>query len=197
MLGELTLAKQNLPEFEVGVYDTSLLQKMLTTLSDSVEFKINEVDGEPVNFNFSDSTLSVDYVLAASGVIPDVPEMKKMPEFGTLLKLDSQFISSFIKGKAALSDVETFAITPTKTGVDVTIGYSDMNSNRISIAVQSGAVDLENPVIFNADLFKEVLSANKECSKATLNVSSKGLAFVEFKIDDFVAKYYLVSQQTS
>ena len=88
--------------------------------------------------------------------------------------------SSFIKGKAALSDVETFAITPTKTGVDVTIGYSDMNSNRISIAVQSGAVDLENPVIFNADLFKEVLNANKECSKATLQVSAKGLAFVEF-----------------
>ena len=62
LLGELTLAKQNLPEFEVGVYDTSLLQKMLTTLSDSVELKINEVDGEPVNFNFSDSTVSVDAI---------------------------------------------------------------------------------------------------------------------------------------
>ena len=197
LLGELSLGKQKLPEFEVGVYDTTLLFKMLSTLSDSVEFKVNEVDGEPVNFNFSDSALSVDYVLAATGVIPDVPEMKKMPEFGTLLKLDSQFINSFIKGKAALSDVETFAITPVKGGVEITIGYSDMNSNRISIAVQSGAVDLENPVIFNADLFKEVLSANKECSKATLNVSAKGLAFVEFKIDDFVAKYYLVSQQTS
>ena len=197
LLGELTLAKQKLPEFEVGVYDTTLLFKMLSTLSDSVDFKVNEVDGEPVNFNFSDKSLSVDYVLAATGVIPDVPEMKKMPEFGTMLKLDSQFISSFIKGKSALSDVETFAITPVKGGVEVTIGYSDMNSNRISISVQSGAVDLENPVIFNADLFKEVLSANKECSKATLNVSAKGLAHVEFKIDDFVAKYYLVSQQTS
>ena len=42
-----------------------------------------------------------------------------------------------------------------------------------------------------------VLNANKECSKATLQVSAKGLAFVEFNIDDFVAKYYLVSQQTS
>jgi len=196
LLGELSLAKQKLPEFEVGVYDTTLLFKMLSTLSDKVDFKVNEVDNQPVNFNFTDTTLSVDYVLAATGVIPDVPEMKKIPEFGTSLNLNSQFITSFIRGKGALADVETFAITPVSGGVEFTIGYSDMNSNRISIAVQSGAVDLENPVIFNADLFKEVLSANKECSKATLKVSSKGLAYIEFKIDNFVAKYYLVSQQT-
>ena len=113
-------------------------------------------------------------MLAATGVIPDVPEMKKMPEFGTLLKLDSQFINSFIKGKAALSDVETFAITPVKGGVEVTIGYSDMNSNRISINVQSGAVQLNESLNFNANLFSQVLSANKECSKATLQISDKG-----------------------
>ena len=91
LLGELSLAKQKLPEFEVGVYDTTLLFKMLSTLSDKVDFKVNEVDNQPVNFNFTDTTLSVDYVLAATGVIPDVPEMKKIPEFGTSLNLNSQF----------------------------------------------------------------------------------------------------------
>ena len=54
LLGELSLSKQKLPEFEVGVYDTTLLFKMLSTLSDSVDFKVKEVDGEPVNYNFSD-----------------------------------------------------------------------------------------------------------------------------------------------
>ena len=70
-----------------------------------------------------------------------------------------------------------------------------MNSNRISINVQSGAVQLTDSIAFNANLFSQVLSANKECSKATLQISDKGLAFIEFKIDDFVAKYWLVSQQ--
>ena len=37
LLGELTLSKQNLPNFEVGVYDTPLLSKMLGTLSDTIE----------------------------------------------------------------------------------------------------------------------------------------------------------------
>ena len=35
LLGELTLSKQTLPEFEVGVYDTPLLFKMLGTLADT------------------------------------------------------------------------------------------------------------------------------------------------------------------
>ncbi len=39
------------------------------------------------------------------------------------------------------------------------------------------------------------LGANKECSKAVLQVADKGLAHIEFKIDDFSVKYYLVSQQ--
>ena len=54
---------------------------------------------------------------------------------------------------------------------------------------------ITEPITFNANLFKEVLSSNKECSKAELQISDKGLAHVEFKVDDFVAKYWLVAQQ--
>ena len=195
LLGELTLVKQTLPEFEVGVYDTPLLSKMLGTLADKVDFTLTEVDNTPVAFHITDSIISADYVLAAIGVIPDVPELKNVPEFNTLVNIDSQFINSFIRGKGALADVETFAINPVDGGLEFVIGYSDINSNRISIKVQSGAVSLTESVVFNANLFKEVLNANKECSKATLQISDKGLAHIEFNVDDFNVKYWLVSQQ--
>ena len=195
LLGQLTLTKQTLPEFEVGVYDTPLLSKMLGTLADKVDFTLTEVDNTPVAFHLTDSVISADYVLAATGVIPDVPELKNEPEYKTLVNIDSQFINSFIRGKGALADVETFAITPVDGGLEFTIGYSDINSNRINIKVQSGAVSLTEPVVFNANLFKEVLNANKECSKATLQISDKGLAHIEFSVDDFNVKYWLVSQQ--
>jgi len=195
LLGELTLTKQTLPEFEVGVYDTPLLSKMLGTLSDNVDFTLTQVDNTPVAFHLSDSIISADYVLAAIGVIPDVPELKNVPEFNTLVNINSQFINSFIRGKGALADVETFAINPVDGGLEFVIGYSDINSNRISIKVQSGAVSLTESIVFNANLFKEVLNANKECSKATLQISDKGLAHIEFNVDDFNVKYWLVSQQ--
>ena len=195
LLGELTLTKQALPEFEVGVYDTPLLSKMLGTLADKVDFSLTEVDNTPVAFKISDSIMTSDYVLAAIGVIPDVPELKNIPEFTTLVNIDSQFINSFIRGKGALADVETFAINPVDGGVEFVIGYSDINSNRISIKVQSGAVNMTDSIVFNANLFKELLNANKECSKATLQISDKGLAHIEFNVDDFNVKYWLVSQQ--
>ena len=168
LLGELTLSKQNLPNFEVGVYDTPLLSKMLGTLSDNIDLELIKSPSDEeqvVAFHLSDSVISADYVLAAVGVIPDVPDLKNEPEYNTLVKVDSQFINSFIKGKSALSDVETFAVKPSKNGVEFVIGYSDMNSNRISINAQMGAVDLTDSISFNANLFSQVLSANKECSK--------------------------------
>ena len=195
LLGELTLVKQTLPEFEVGVYDTPLLSKMLGTLADKVDFSLTEVDNTPVAFKISDSIMTSDYVLAAIGVIPDVPELKNVPEFTTLVNIDSQFINSFIRGKGALADVETFAINPVDGGVEFVIGYSDINSNRITIKAQSGAVNMTDSIVFNANLFKELLNANKECSKATLQISDKGLAHIEFNVDDFNVKYWLVSQQ--
>ena len=120
---------------------------------------------------------------------------KHLPEFDTLISLDSQFINSFIKGKSALADVEHFTVKPSDGGVEFTIGYSDMNSNRISIKVDSSAVTLEKEVNFNANLFSQLLSCNKECSKAELQIAKTGLAHIEFKVDDFVAKYWLVAQQ--
>ena len=195
LLGELTLTKQALPEFEVGVYDTPLLSKMLGTLADKVDFSLTEVDNTPVAFKISDSIMTSDYVLAAIGVIPDVPELKNVPEFTTLVNIDSQFINSFIRGKGALADVDTFAINPVDGGVEFVIGYSDINSNRITIKAQSGAVNMTDSIVFNANLFKELLSVNKECSKATLQISDKGLAHIEFNVDDFNVKYWLVSQQ--
>ena len=195
LLGELTLAKQSLPDFEVGVYDTPLLSKMLGTLADKVDFTLTKVDNTPVAFNFTDSVMSADYVLAAIGVIPDVPELKNVPEFTTLEYNDNQFINSFIRGKGALADVDTFAVNPVDNGVEFVIGYSDINSNRISIKAQSGAVNMTDSIVFNANLFKELLSVNKECSKATLQISDKGLAHIEFNVDDFNVKYWLVSQQ--
>jgi hypothetical protein len=189
------LSKQTLPEFEVGVYDTPLLSKMIGTLADKVDFSLTEVDNMPVAFKLSDSIMKADYVLAAIGVIPDVPELKNIPEFNTIVNIDSQFINSFIRGKGALGDVDTFAINPVDGGVEFVIGYSDINSNRISIKAKSDAVNMTDSIVFNANLFKELLNANKECSKATLQISDKGLAHIEFNVDDFNVKYWLVSQQ--
>ena len=48
-------------------------------------------------------------------------------------------------------------------------------------------------VSFNAKYFKSILSANKECKEALLQVSSEGLAKISFSSDNFDVTYYLVA----
>ena len=113
-----------------------------------------------------------------------------------LVSLTSRnFIDTFIKGKGALSDVDTFTVVNGKSGVEVVIGYSSTNTNRVNIPTESESCDIDTPVTFNANLFKEVLVANRECSSAILEVSTEGLARVNFKIDDYDSTYYIVAMQ--
>ena len=121
--------------------------------------------------------------------------LKRLPEFGTRIKLDTSFINTFIKGKSALTDVDTFTILNGNNGLEVVIGYSSTNTNRVTIPVETETNGLTEPVTFNANLFKEMLVANKECKSAVLEVSNEGLSKVNFKIDDYDSTYYIVAMQ--
>ena len=111
-------------------------------------------------------------MLSDLSVIADPPALKRLPEFGTKIKLDTKFINTFVKGKAALSDIDTFTILNGKSGIEVVIGYSSTNTNRVNIPVETTSSDLNKPITFNANLFKEILVANKECTSAVLEVSN-------------------------
>ena len=76
------------------------------------------------------------------------------------------------------------------------IGYSSINTNRVTIPVETTEHSNIENVSFNANLFKDVLTANKECESATLYVSEQGLSKINFKVDDYDATYFLVAVQT-
>ena len=86
------------------------LQKLLNVLSDDVSLSLTKFGDKAVSLNVKNGAASVDYVLSDLSVIAEAPALKKIPEFGTEIKLDTKFIQTFIKGKSALSDVDTFTL---------------------------------------------------------------------------------------
>ena len=105
-------------------------------------------------------------------------------------------ISGVKEFQSALSDIDMFTIVKNKNnGCDIIIGYSSTNTNRVNIPVNCDMCNVEKPITFNANLFKEVLVANRECSSAVLEVSNEGLARVNFKVDDYDSTYYVVAMQ--
>jgi len=196
LLGNVSISKFKLEDSEIGVYQTDQLIKLLGVLGDKIELNLSKAGEQAVSLGIKNDSVSVNYVLSDLSVISDPPALKRLPEFGTKIKLDNKFIDTFIKGKSALSDVDMFTIVKNKNGgVDVVIGYSSTNTNRVNIPVESSTCDVSEPITFNANLFKEVLVANRECSSAVLEVSNEGLAKVNFKIDDYDSTYFIVAMQ--
>ena len=195
LLGELSMDKSQIEECEVGVYNTEQLSKLLGVLDDDINISIVKSGDKSIALKVSDVHSSVNYMLSDVSVINKPPQLKEIPEFQLKIDVTSNFISKFISGKGALSDTDNFTVITDDNGTKLVIGYSTVNTNRVTIPVTtSESVNIEN-VSFNANIFKEVLSANKECESATFEVSSEGLSRITFKIDDYVSTYYLVSVQ--
>ena len=195
LLGNVKVDKFPFEDAELGVYQTDQLKSLIGVLGDDVSLDVSRAGDKAYSLKVKNGPVSVDYVLSDLSVIADPPALKRLPEFGTKIKLDNNFINTFIKGKGALSDVDTFTILNGKNGCEVVIGYSSTNTNRVNIPVETTTNDLTEPVTLNANLFKEVLVANRECTSAVLEVSTEGLAKVNFKVDDYDSTYYVVAMQ--
>ena len=196
LLGELSMNSWNFEDVELGVYNTEQLIKLLDVLSDDVEMKLTKAGDKAISLEVTDGVASVNYMLSDLSVINQPPKLKKIPEFHVKVKVDSKFIQKFISGKSALADTDSFTVITNSDGVKVVIGYSSINTNRVTIPVETDTYEEINKVSFNANLFRDVLSANKECESAVLEVSGDGLARINFKIDNYNATYYLVALQS-
>mgnify|MGYP003114594994 FL=1 len=195
LLGNVKVDKFPFEDAELGVYQTDQLKSLIGVLGDDVSLDVSRAGDKAYSLKVKNGPISVDYVLSDLSVIADPPALKRLPEFGTQIKLDNNFINTFIKGKGALSDVDTFTIVNGTNGCEVVIGYSSTNTNRVNIPVETTTNDLTDAITFNANLFKEVLVANRECTSAVLEVSNEGLARVNFKVDDYDSTYYVVAMQ--
>ena len=196
VLGNVTMKEFDSSDASFGVYDTSKLTKMLSVLGNDVDFSINDIDGKPVSLKFKDGSTNVNYMLADLSVIPNVPDLKQLPPFNVEIKLDSNFISKFIKAKNALADENNFTFTCKGGDGQIILGHSNINTNRINIDVDCVCEDDVDPISFSATYLKEILVANKEATDATLKISSQGLAHISFEVDNYESNYYLVEIQS-
>lgn len=192
VLGTVTMNEFNNYDSEFGVYDTTKLTKMLSVLGNDVDFSISDIDGKPVSLKFKDSSTSVNYMLADLSVIPNVPDLKQLPNFNVKIDLDETFISKFIRAKGALPDENTFTLVCKDGKSQIVIGHSNINTNRITIDVEADCEGTVDPISFSATYLKEILVANKEATDAVLNISSDGLSHIHFEVDNYVTDYYLV-----
>ena len=192
LLGEVEFNAFTSNPFNIGIYTTSLLKNMIGVLDNDINLKVEKAGEKAISLKLASDETETSYQLADLGVIPPVPDLKALPEFGIGIDMTSNMIDKFIKAKGALSDIDTFTVFTEGGDLKMAIGYSSISTNRVTFTCEKNVLVEVKPISFSAKYLKEILTANKEATSAKLKVSSDGLSHVEFQIDDFVCKYYLV-----
>ena len=110
LLGEVEYNAFTSNPMNVGIYTTSLLKNMIGILDNDIALKVDKSGDKSVSLKLSSEETETSYQLADLGVIPPVPDLKQLPEFGISIEMMSNLIDKFIKAKGALSDIDTFKI---------------------------------------------------------------------------------------
>jgi|TARA_B110000196_G_C21031091_1_gene607622 hypothetical protein len=182
----------------LGVYNTPQLLALLSVVGNDIDFKLTKMGETYVSVDLIDKkygTISK-YMLSDLSVIPTPPPLKNLPnEWDLDLKINKQFISTFISGNGALSENDTFTVIAQNDEVNIVIGFSNVGTNRVTIPVEVKIFKEITPVSFNANIFSNILQANRECESVDMKVSDKGLIKLNFDVDDFESEYYVVATQ--
>ncbi len=195
LIGTTELNKLELEDGEFGVFNTSDLTKMLSALDDDIKIEPIKIADKFRNLKISDKTFKMNYVLSDIAIIPPAPVLKTLPDFEVKVSIDREFIDKFIKAKNAISDAQSFAIQSQGDDTIFTIGYSEQNTNRTAFKVSCQSSNDVGPLLFGIEYMKNILVANKDADKGSVEVSSKGLMRIQFENKLYKSTYFLVKLQ--
>ena len=147
------------------------------------------VDSTEYYIKCADKGTAVNYMLADLSVIPVVPDLKAVPPMNVQIILDDDFTSKCIKSKGALSESDTFTFECKNNNGEITLGYSSINTNRISMKVDCKCDGDVSHISFSAQYLKEILNANRGSRSANIKISAQGVAPDELAKDNLKYTY--------
>jgi len=192
LIGKVMVKDFKFEDSEFGIFTTSELIKILNALDSDITIGLNKIEENPVNLKIEDKTLKTIFVLSDPGIIPTKSgAIKQLPEFDAEININTEFISTYIKSFSAIQ-ANNVAIKADKDNVTFIIGFSDINTNRISFSIPGTIKNIFSPLSFGSEYFKQILVANKDCSAGKLFISQQGLLRFQFKEGDYTSEYFLV-----
>jgi len=191
---------------QLGVLTTGQLVRLLSVLGSEFDFGLNKQTANDeekiVSITISNEGARINFMLADLTVIPKAKGLKNEPDYDLSVTIDDEFIDLFVKSKAALPETKSFTLLKNKktNKYEIVIGYSTTNSNCIYIPVEVSSLvddaDIDKPISFSSEYFKEILAANKGAEEFKFTVSYKGISHTSIKNGDYIMDYYLAEVQT-
>ena len=199
MIGRVNHANFPLENAEMAVYDTSKLNKLLGVTSGELFLELEKTQKVFTKLIISDMNYTLNFSLTDLLLISSVGEITESGEYEIISELDSESISAIIKAHNALeSDNVIINIDKDLDLQDVLVlSFGDVSNHTNKIDYQVPNTTLNNvpygtELPFNSSMFKTILNNNKDATKATMKVNTKGYVKFEFEGEDWSSYYYVV-----
>jgi hypothetical protein len=197
MIGNVVYNGFPLPESEIGINNTTQLDKLLAITSGDLMLDYAKEGKIISKLLIADNQFNLNYSLADLLTILKPGSYNGPEEYDIEATLDSEIITALVKAKNALSNSENVVIKPGLTGLEFTFGGDVEYANKVTYSIQNITItnEIKFESTYNSNLLKEILVNNKGAESGILNIRSNGLMKIEFKHKDLQSKYYIVAKE--
>ena len=190
----------NLEDAELGVFDTHKLSKLISITNGDLSISLEKIKAVYTKMHIADLNFDLTYSLADILILGKNTYYEDPEEFEIQIDLTREDIDHLIKAKSALADVNNMLITTT-TDMDgtniceVIFGDNTGFSNKITYQLRGNITKGDIKIPFDSDIFKDILSANKDMESGTLKISEVGMLKANFLTEETESEYFIARNE--
>lgn len=197
MIGKVVYSNFPLPESEIGINNTSQLDKLLSITSGDLELNYAKEGKIITKLLVADNQFNLNYALADLLTVPKPGAYNGPEDYSIEVVLDDEAVTALVKAKNALPNIENVVIKPSLLGLEFTFGGDVEYANKVTYNIQNPTINEESTfeLIYSSDLLKAILVANKDSKSGKLHIKSNGLMKLVFDHKELQSIYYIVAKE--
>lgn len=201
--GDLICEVSPLEDSEIAIFDTAQLNKLISVTNGELLLSLEKEHKIFSKLHIQDNSFNVIYSLADSLLVPKRGTINYPTEYDVIINLTPEIVNNFIKAKNALTDINDVLVNTQEDpdrGTVVEFVFGDLNnfSNKIKYIVDEDIeIKKEIKLPFNSDVFKNILSSNKDFESGKISLTEEGFMKLEFQSEDIKTLYYMIRKEDS
>jgi len=198
---KVVLNNFELEDAELGVFDTNKLNKLISITSGNLMISLEKMKAIYTKMHIADTNYDLTYSLADTLILGKNTWYEDPDECDIELDLSDEDVDHLIKAKNALNEVDSMLITTTtdfdgNNVCEFIFGDNTGFSNKITYQVLGGNIKSNSlSVPFNSDIFKDILSANRDQELCSLKLSNTGILKLNFSSETMQSEYFVARNE--
>jgi len=196
VIGSVICEDIGFEDIDLPIFNTKKVQSLVDLCEGEILMEVEKTNKIPTKLKISDEKFNTIYALADALLIPRVGSVNQ-PPYDVKLELTSEDVFNLVKARSAMSETANLIMSTTKDldgdpVCEVIFGEEGGHENKISYQLRGVINEIGVKVPFDLDKFRDILNVNKNSDEGLIQLSSKGLMKLTFKVGKITSTYFMI-----